>query len=63
MIKKFREEREILAYIDIHNHSKKKNIFFYGCTNKNLLRMEHMLPLLMEKNCCVFSYKDCSFSV
>ena len=63
MIKKEKEDRGVFLYIDIHNHSKKKNIFFYGCNSKDVKRVEHILPLLMEKNCCVFSYKDCSFSV
>jgi len=63
MIKKLKEDRDVLVYVDIHNHSKKKNIFFYGCNSSNAKRIEHVLPLLMEKNCCVFSYKDCSFAL
>eukprot|EP01017_Pseudomicrothorax_dubius_P030176 TRINITY_DN3736_c0_g1_i4.p1 TRINITY_DN3736_c0_g1~~TRINITY_DN3736_c0_g1_i4.p1 ORF type:complete len:304 (+),score=75.68 TRINITY_DN3736_c0_g1_i4:107-1018(+) len=63
MIKKIREEREIVLFCDIHGHSRKNNIFFYGCSGKDTKKREHVIPLLMSKNCEVFSYKDCSFAL
>ena len=31
---RLQEEREILMYCDLHGHSRKKNIFIYGCESK-----------------------------
>ena len=30
MLKKFVEDREVVLYVDLHGHSRKKNIFMYG---------------------------------
>ena len=35
MIKRLNMEREIILYCDLHGHSRKNNIFIYGCENKN----------------------------
>ncbi len=32
MIKKTLENRKIALFCDFHGHSRKKNIFIYGCT-------------------------------
>jgi hypothetical protein len=31
LIKKTAKTKEVVMYIDIHGHSRKKNLFFYGC--------------------------------
>ena len=63
LIKKIKEERELFVYCDIHGHNKKKNIFLYGCPSIDGSRKELMFPLIMSKNCDVFSYKDCSWAI
>ena len=40
MIKKLKEDRTISFYMDTHNHSRKKNIFLYGCTGKDPYKLE-----------------------
>lgn len=35
MIKKLLLQREVILYCDLHGHSRKNNIFIYGCENKN----------------------------
>jgi len=35
MLKRFAEDREVVMYCDLHGHSRKKNIFVYGCDNKS----------------------------
>lgn len=35
MIKRMKEERELLVYCDFHGHSRKKNCFMYGCSKDN----------------------------
>ena len=32
-IKKLSEERKIVVYCDLHGHSRKQNVFIYGCDN------------------------------
>lgn len=32
-IKKLSEERDIVVYCDLHGHSRKQNVFIYGCDN------------------------------
>eukprot|EP00795_Rhopilema_esculentum_P011655 gene11655-21902_t len=53
MIKKLQEEREILMYCDLHGHSRKKNIFIYGCENrreKNRRFFSRVFPAMLAKN-------------
>ena len=37
MIEDLGKSKTITLYIDIHNHSRKKNIFSYGCTGRGLV--------------------------
>ena len=63
-IKKLQEERDMFLYCDLHGHSRKKNVFQYGCSGKINDRLkERIFPALMEKNCDIFSFADCSFIV
>ncbi|XP_042301970.1 cytosolic carboxypeptidase 2 isoform X2 [Sceloporus undulatus] len=67
MIKRVLEEREILLYCDFHGHSRKNNIFMYGCNNKNTqeqLLHERIFPLMLSKNIPdKFSFNSCKFQV
>jgi len=40
LLRKLKEEKEVLLYCDFHGHSRKKNIFMYGCTGKDLNKKE-----------------------
>jgi hypothetical protein len=64
-IKKFMEERETILYCDFHGHSRKKNVFMYGCASgrrsvasndksKNCRLSERIFPKLMESTCPIF---------
>ena len=47
------EEREILIYCDLHGHSRKQNVFIYGCENKgNALKRlrERIFPVMLGRN-------------
>mmetsp|Transcript_33178 Transcript_33178/g.32575 ORF Transcript_33178/g.32575 Transcript_33178/m.32575 type:complete len:89 (+) Transcript_33178:1234-1500(+) len=58
------EEREMFLVCDLHGHSRKKNVFMYGCSGKVNDRLkERIFPSLLEKNCDIFSFSDCSFAV
>lgn len=64
MIKKFQEDRDIFLVCDLHGHSRKKNIFMYGNSGRVNDRLkERIFPCLMDKNCDIFNYVDCSFAV
>lgn len=66
MIRKTIDSRDILMYLDIHGHSRKKNIFMYGCSNPkaNLDKLkERIFPMMFEKTYESVSFKDSSFLV
>jgi len=71
MLKRFAEDREVVMYCDLHGHSRKKNVFIYGCDSKyrnqsqqggGRLR-ERIFPRMLWKNSDTFSFSDCSFKV
>ena len=64
MFKKTLESRKIFLYVDVHGHSRKKNVFMYGCRSKNPTeKAMKVFPLIMSKNHWSFSYEDCNFNV
>ncbi|XP_056382548.1 cytosolic carboxypeptidase 2 isoform X11 [Hyla sarda] len=60
-------EREILLYCDFHGHSRKNNVFMYGCNNKGEPESklhERVFPLMLSKNAPdKFVFKGCKFKV
>ncbi|XP_011355309.1 cytosolic carboxypeptidase 2 isoform X2 [Pteropus vampyrus] len=66
MIKRLLEEREVLLYCDFHGHSRKNNIFLYGCNNNDhkYWLHERVFPLMLSKNAPdKFSFHSCNFKV
>uniref|UniRef100_A0A8C5QQR7 AGBL carboxypeptidase 3 n=1 Tax=Leptobrachium leishanense TaxID=445787 RepID=A0A8C5QQR7_9ANUR len=69
MISRVMEEREILLYCDMHGHSRKQNVFMYGCKPKSFPSEESYLcnrifPLMLSKNSPEkFSFSACKFKV
>ncbi|XP_022083602.1 uncharacterized protein LOC110975422 isoform X3 [Acanthaster planci] len=67
MIKKLMEEREVSIYCDLHGHSRKQNVFIYGCENKDNPKRrlrERIFPVIMGRNAAdKFSYDICKFKV
>ncbi|XP_072278006.1 cytosolic carboxypeptidase 2 [Pyxicephalus adspersus] len=67
MIKRLVEEREVLLYCDLHGHSRKNNVFMYGCNNKGHPESrlhERVFPLMLSKNAPdKFFFKGCKFKV
>ena len=50
---RFRNEIDLVLYCDFHGHSRKQNVFVYGCENKHLPneRMkERIFPAMLAKN-------------
>lgn len=53
MIKRLTEECGVVMYCDMHAHSRKHNIFIYGCENKRVpdkKLSEQVFPLMLHKN-------------
>ena len=53
-------------YIDLHGHSRKKNVFFYGCcpsSSESTYARAKAFPYLMSKLYNTFNYADSCFSV
>lgn len=43
-------ERDIILFVDLHGHSRKKNIFMYGNSYKADTKLrERVFPYLVEK--------------
>eukprot|EP00111_Clytia_hemisphaerica_P022877 TCONS_00067323-protein len=68
LVKKLQEEREVVLYCDLHGHSRKKNIFVYGCENKQeklSTRLNtRLFPYILAKNAPdKFSFTNCRFRV
>ncbi|GAB5568802.1 cytosolic carboxypeptidase 3 isoform X9 [Prionailurus iriomotensis] len=62
------EKREVILYCDLHGHSRKENIFMYGCDGsercKALYLQQQIFPLMLSKNCPdKFSFSACKFNV
>ena len=65
MLKKTIESRKIFLYVDVHGHSRKNNVFMYGCRNpKNSTdKTMKVFPMIMAKNHSSFSYDDWNFNI
>ena len=53
-------------YIDMHGHSRKKNVFFYGCVEKGSTEANPRpkeFPFIMEKINDAYRYENCCFAV
>ena len=54
----------MFLFIDLHGHSRKKNMFCYGNCNKNETHVkEKIFPFLLEKAADIFNFADCAFAV
>ncbi|XP_055996459.1 cytosolic carboxypeptidase 2-like isoform X25 [Ostrea edulis] len=67
MIRKLLQEREIIVYCDLHGHSRKQNVFIYGCENRHNADKrlkERVFPLMLNKNAPdKFKFESCKFKV
>ena len=50
---RFMNETELVLYCDFHGHSRKQNVFIYGCENKQVpdeKLKERIFPAMLSKN-------------
>lgn len=69
LLQEFINERRVKLYCDFHGHTKKQNVFMYGCaesTNDVAEKRRNLcvkaFPVLMQNN-KFFSFKDCHFAI
>ncbi|XP_052797687.1 uncharacterized protein LOC128229851 isoform X23 [Mya arenaria] len=67
MIRRLLQEREIVAYCDLHGHSRRQNVFIYGCENRHNAEKrlrERIFPCMLDKNSPdKFTFDACKFKV
>jgi len=56
LMQQFSRERELTVFCDFHGHSRRKNIFMYGCNNSQAPEETRLFPYLMSKICPFFSF-------
>lgn len=61
MIKSFCKERSVELICDFHGHSKRKNIFMYGCNIQESPEITRCFPYIISKHSSYFYYPYCSF--
>lgn len=63
LIKKVHQERTCILYCDLHGHSRKPNVFMYGCDIKDAPEKTRILPLILSKISPLFNFDDSRFGV
>ncbi|XP_054027674.1 cytosolic carboxypeptidase 2 [Dryobates pubescens] len=65
MVERVLAEREVVLYCDFHGHSRKNNVFMYGCEGGSGARLcQRLFPLMLSKNAPdKFSFPSCKFKV
>uniref|UniRef100_A0A8B9RRZ3 Cytosolic carboxypeptidase 2 n=1 Tax=Accipiter nisus TaxID=211598 RepID=A0A8B9RRZ3_9AVES len=68
MVERVLVEREVVLYCDFHGHSRKNNVFMYGCdgggAGARLRLCQRVFPLMLSKNAPdKFSFPSCKFKV
>lgn len=58
----FQKEHEVAFYIDLHGHSRKHNVFMYGCQSIEQPGLEKVFPYMMSLNAPgIFKFESCKY--
>lgn len=63
LVKQIKEERGCMLFCDLHGHSRKQNVFMYGCDKKDSPAWCRMFPYMLSKVNPYFSFEDSRFGV
>lgn len=63
MIKSFASKTDLEIITDFHGHSRKKNVFIYGCNIPKEPEACKLFPYILSKINPNFSFKDCRFGI
>ena len=50
-------------FCDLHGHSRKQNVFMYGCNNANAPEETRIFPYLLSKISPFFSFENSRFGI
>lgn len=56
------QQRRVIMFCDLHGHSRRKNIFIFGCENSEGVP-ERLFPKLLDRRAPDFQYRSCNFKV
>eukprot|EP00826_Nyctotherus_ovalis_P030197 TRINITY_DN2401_c0_g4_i1.p1 TRINITY_DN2401_c0_g4~~TRINITY_DN2401_c0_g4_i1.p1 ORF type:complete len:269 (+),score=77.09 TRINITY_DN2401_c0_g4_i1:253-1059(+) len=56
MVLALSKERGVAFFCDLHGHSKKKDVFMYGCNYEDDPARTRVFPLILSKLCPLFSF-------
>jgi len=62
MMRHLMNDRDVILYIDIHGHSRKKNVFMYG-NSEGSSSKEKIFPGLLCRSSDCFCFDDCCFKI
>jgi cytosolic carboxypeptidase protein 2/3 len=63
LIRQMHQERGVVMYCDLHGHSRKPNVFMYGCNNPKDPAECRLFPLLLSKINKIFEFSESKFGV
>lgn len=63
LIKAVQSERQIVLFCDMHGHSRKQNVFIYGCDSKIEPEKVRILPYILSKLNSIFSFESSNFGL
>jgi len=56
LVKSFHRDRGLVLYCDLHGHSRKQNVFMYGCNNSKKPEETRVFPYLLGKLSPYFAF-------
>ena len=63
LVKQIHQERGLALFCDLHGHSRKQNVFMYGCNNKANPGETRIFPFILDKLNDYFVYDYSRFGV
>ena len=63
LVKESHEERGVFLFCDLHGHSRKHNVFMYGCHNPKFPEETRIFPYLLSKISKFFSFESSRFGI
>lgn len=63
LVKESHSERGVILFCDLHGHSRKQNVFMYGCNNSKAPEETRIFPFLLSKISPFFSFEYSRFGI
>lgn len=63
LVKQVAQERGLVMFCDLHGHSRKNNVFMYGCTRTENQQVCRIFPYMLGKLNPYFSFENSRFGV